>query len=80
MQILQILGKPSASRLFRPAALSLALAGALLADRPTAKPHPQGFGSAPAPSSLVLVLAGLAGLLIWNWWRGRARGERTSSE
>jgi hypothetical protein len=37
-----------------------------------AKPRPQGFATAPAPSSLLLVIAGFAVLLGWRWWRSRA--------
>jgi hypothetical protein len=36
------------------------------------KPHPEGFGSqTPVPSSLLLVIAGFAALLVWHWWRRR---------
>jgi hypothetical protein len=51
------------------AIFSLILAGSARAD--THDPRPMTF--APAPSSLVLLLAGLAVLVGWSWWRGRTR-------
>jgi hypothetical protein len=43
-------------------------------------PQPHTFSTAPAPSSLVLLLAGLIVLIGWSWWRGRSRRETTSRE
>jgi hypothetical protein len=47
---------------------------------PAAKPRPEGFGSAPAPSSLLLLIAGFAVLLGWRWWRSRARAQQASRD
>jgi hypothetical protein len=65
--------------------VSLATANAVLligADaaqaQADAKPRPEGFGPAtPVPSSFLLVIAGLAVLLGWRWWRSRARAQGT---
>jgi hypothetical protein len=57
-------------RVFRLMALGAILtAVALGQQKKISDPRPMAFS--PAPSSLVLLLAGLAVLLAWNWWRGR---------
>jgi hypothetical protein len=43
-------------------------------------PRPQNFGSPlPAPSSFLLVVTGLAGVVGWNWWR-RSRAQQNSRD
>ncbi|MGB6944458.1 MAG: hypothetical protein WBE37_18815 [Bryobacteraceae bacterium] len=43
-------------------------------------PRPQNFGSLPAPSSFLLVVTGLAGVVGWNWWRNRSRAQQNSRD
>lgn len=39
-----------------------------------AHPRPEGFLSpVPVPSSLLLVMIGLGGVLAWHWWRTRSQ-------
>jgi hypothetical protein len=64
-------------RLSRTASLAavnvvLAIGAQAAQAQPAAKPRPQGFATTPAPSSLLLVIAGFAVLLGWRWWRSRA--------
>jgi hypothetical protein len=59
----------------RVVTLGIVLAAACAAQKNPA-PRPQTFDTAPVPSSFFLVLAGMAGLLAWNWWRNRARPEQ----
>jgi hypothetical protein len=59
--------------------LGVLLAAACAAQKNTA-PRPQTFDTVPVPSSFWLVLAGMAGLLAWNWWRTRARPEQPSRD
>jgi hypothetical protein len=67
--------------MFNLATVNLVLAiGAAAQSQPAAKPHPQGFGTTPAPSSLLLVIAGFAVLLAWRWWRTRARAQQGSRD
>lgn len=70
MRILQSL-RAAGTGIVCPAIFSLMLAGAARADT---QGDPRPMRITPAPSSLVLLLAGLLVLLGWNWWRGRARG------
>jgi hypothetical protein len=68
------------ARFRRHAVLAGTMAAVAIAGQKDSAPRPQGFVSAPAPSSLVLLLAGLAVLLAWNWWRGRGRGQHVSRD
>jgi hypothetical protein len=44
-------------------------------------PRPQNFGSPlPAPSSFLLVVTGLAGVVGWNLWRSRSRAQQNSRD
>jgi hypothetical protein len=56
------------------------LAAACLAQK-IAHPGPDGPpAAAPVPSSFLLVLAGMIGLLAWNWLRSRSRRDQTSRD
>ena len=64
----------------RVAVVSGILTGAAAAAE-TAKPRPDSFlPSTPAPSSLVLLLAGLIVLFGWSWLRSRSRGTQNSRD
>jgi hypothetical protein len=56
----------------------LALGAEAAQAQPAAKPRPEGFATTPAPSSLLLVIAGFSVLLGWRWWRSRARVQQAS--
>jgi len=58
----------------------VALPAMVIAANAQRPPQPHSFNTAPAPSSLVLLLAGLIVLLGWNWWRGRSRGKTASRD
>lgn len=60
--------------------VTLVVTAAGFAAQSDARLHPEGLGGAPAPSSFVLVLAGLAVVLGWNWWRSRSRAQRTARD
>jgi hypothetical protein len=53
----------------------LALPAIAMAANAQRAPQPHMFNTAPAPSSLVLLLAGLIVLIGWNWRRSRVRRE-----
>jgi len=67
------------ARITRVALLGIVLAAACAAQK-NAAPRPQTFNTVPVPSSFFLVLAGMAGLFAWNWWRNRARRQQTSRD
>lgn len=68
------------SRTLRRVVVGLAAAVIAFGAPAGPAPRPQSFGSLPAPSSFLLVVAGLAGLVGWNWWRGRSRAQQNSRD
>jgi hypothetical protein len=68
------------ARTFHYAIVSVTLTAFALAEHTGAKPKPHGFAPVPAPSSLLLVVAGMIGLLGWNWWRNRALQNRATKD
>ena len=68
------------ARTFHYAIVSVTLTAFALGEHAGAKPKPHGFNPVPAPSSLLLVVAGMIGLLGWNWWRNRALQNRAHKE
>jgi hypothetical protein len=68
------------ARTFHYAIVSVTLTAFALADHTGAKPKPHGFTPVPVPSSLLLVVAGMIGLMGWNWWRNRALQNRARQD
>jgi hypothetical protein len=68
------------AKTFHYSIVSTILAAAAIGGQTTAKPRPHGFTAVPAPSSLLLVVTGMLGLLGWNWWRRRSLQNRGRKE
>jgi hypothetical protein len=66
------------ARTFQYAIVSAIGAVAAIADQIGPKPRPLNF--TPVPSSLLLVVVGMIGLLGWNWWRNRLLKNRGRKE
>jgi hypothetical protein len=70
--------------MFRIVIVSVTVAVVSAVAQTAAASRPQAFGppppAAPTPSSLLLVLAGLIGLVGWNCWRNRLRRQQTSRD
>lgn len=62
------------ARIVRYASVTPMITAAAMAEQKLSGPRPMVF--TPAPSSLLLVLAGLAVVLGWNWWRSRSGAVR----
>ena len=73
MQISQCWKLPWIARTFQYVIVSVIVAAIATAAQSGAKPRPHNFTPVPAPSSFLLVLAGMIGLLGWNAWRIRRR-------
>jgi hypothetical protein len=78
MRISKLCRPSLGAKILAGAAAWLALAFAACAAQTKAPARPQAF--APAPSSLILLLAGLVALAGWNWWRRRSRGVQDSRD
>lgn len=63
------------ARTFQYAIVSVIVPAIALAGQTAAKPRPLNF--TPVPSSLLLVVVGMIGLLGWNWWRNRSLKNRS---
>lgn len=68
------------ARTFHYSIVSMILTAVAMGGQVTAKPRPHGFTAVPAPSSLLLVIAGMIALLGWSWWRNRSLENRVRLE
>jgi hypothetical protein len=73
MPISQCWKLPWIARTFQYVNVSVLATAILTAAQTGAKPRPHSFTPVPVPSSFLLVLAGMIGVLGWNAWRNRGR-------